>query len=127
MGDKVSNKATITGDGNAVVQSGKNSGSISVSARAAVGSTREVSALLAELRTQVAATDVDKRAVIEDNLDDLVEDIRKAQDPKTSNEVPPAVTLNRWEKIKSLLGGLSQFTELVAKISDHVQRIFGGN
>jgi hypothetical protein len=72
----INNDVTINGSQNTVVQGGQNRGAISASARTAAGSTRKVSALLAELRTKVAATDVDKRAVIDDNLD---EDIRKAQ------------------------------------------------
>lgn len=69
----INNDVTINGSQNTVVQSGQNRGAISASALTAVGSMREVSALLAELRTKVAATDVDKRAVIDDNLDEDIQ------------------------------------------------------
>jgi hypothetical protein len=79
--------------------------------------TAELVALLSRLRAEVTVADVAKREVIEDNLDDLAKD---AQDP----DATPAVAKSRWEKVKSLLTGLSQFTELVAKISGHVTTLW---
>jgi hypothetical protein len=34
------------------------------------------------------------------------------------------VALSRWEKVKTLLSGLSQFTELIAKITEHMKKLF---
>jgi hypothetical protein len=56
--------------------------------------------------------------VLEDTLTDLATDLR------AGDAAEPAVVRSRWEKVKGLLGGVAQFSELVAKISDQVPKIF---
>jgi hypothetical protein len=60
--------------------------------------------------------------VLEDTLTDLATDL--ATDLRAGDAAEPAVVRSRWEKVKGLLGGVAQFSELVAKISDQVQKIF---
>ncbi|WP_290061688.1 hypothetical protein [Amycolatopsis solani] len=112
MGHRISNKVSIGRDNSGdITQTGIEGGG----GEAAVSSLLElVERLTAEVRGQELA----KQEVLEDTLTDLAADLRDA------DAAEPAVVRSRWEKVKGLLGGLAQFSELVAKISDQVQKIF---
>ncbi|MFD8492231.1 hypothetical protein [Amycolatopsis sp. NPDC059657] len=116
-------KVEITGTNNGpIVTGGTNSGSISggtIHHGPSDQVTGELIALLTLLRVEVGKAGVAKQEVIEDNLADLTTDARNP------DEVIPAVVVSRWEKVKSLLSGTAQFTELIAKISEHVSKVFG--
>lgn len=100
------------------MQTGHNSGTLIVGSPEATVAGQDLAALLIALRAQATQAQLDKAAVVEDNLDDLIAD---AQDPGAAT---PAVVQSRWTKVKGLLGGLSQFTDLIAKISDHIHCLF---
>ncbi|WP_370944556.1 hypothetical protein AB5J62_36350 [Amycolatopsis sp. cg5] len=120
MNDRITNRVNISGSSNApIVQTGRNTGNLIVGSPQATVAAQDLAALLVALRTQAAQAQLDKAAVVEDNLDDLIAD---AQDPGSAT---PAVVQSRWTKVKGLLGGLSEFTDLIAKISEHIQRLFG--
>jgi hypothetical protein len=116
------NRIDITGVSNApIVTGGENSGTISggsIHYGATPEQVNDLVELLTRLRTEVGRSDVEKREVIEDNLDDLTEAV---QNPADAN---PAVALSRWEKVKKLLAGASDFTELIGKISENVAKLF---
>jgi hypothetical protein len=81
---------------------------------------RVVDAQLEDAAAGVGAepAELAKQEVLEDTLTDLATDLR------AGDAAEPAVVRSRWEKVKGLLGGVAQFSELVAKISDQVQKIF---
>ncbi|MDQ7807094.1 hypothetical protein Q5425_25415 [Amycolatopsis sp. A133] len=113
MGHRITNKVSIGGD---------NSGRITQTGVEAGGAETAVSSLLGlveRLTTEVRGGDLAKQEVLEDTLTDLAADLREGE------AAEPAVVRSRWEKVKGLLGGLAQFSELVAKISEQVQKIFG--
>ncbi|MFB9684479.1 hypothetical protein [Amycolatopsis plumensis] len=113
MGHRITNKVSIGGD---------NSGRITQTGIEAGGAEAAVSSLLQlvdRLTTEVRGQDLAKQEVLEDTLTDLAADLR------AGDSAEPAVVRSRWEKVKGLLGGVVQFSELVAKISDQVQKIFG--
>ncbi|WP_370962678.1 hypothetical protein [Amycolatopsis sp. cg9] len=112
MGHRISNKVSIGGD---------NSGDISQTGIDGGGGEAAVSSLLdlvERLTAEVRGKELAKQEVLEDTLTDLAADLR------AGDAAEPAVVRSRWEKVKGLLGGLVQFSELVAKISDQVQKIF---
>lgn len=112
MGHRITNKVSIGGD---------NSGKITQTGIEGTAADDPVPALLQlveRLTAEVRAKDLAKQEVLEDALTDLAGDLRAGE------AAEPAVVRGRWEKIKGLLGGLAQFSELVAKISDQVQKIF---
>lgn len=78
-------------------------------------------ALLDRLRAEVAAERPAKQEVIEDNLADLASDAENLRDGK---EVSGEIARSRWAKAKGLLAGVAQVTEIVAKIGEHVQKLF---
>ncbi len=116
------NRIDITGVSNApIVTGGENTGTISggtIHYGATPEQVGDLVALLARLRAEVGRSDVAKREVVEDNLDDLTEDVRNPEGADS------AVALSRWEKVKKLLSGASDFTELIGKISENVSRLF---
>ncbi|WP_439379741.1 hypothetical protein [Amycolatopsis lexingtonensis] len=112
MGHRISNKVSIGGD---------NSGDITQKGIEGGGGEASVSSLLdlvERLTAEVRGKELAKQEVLEDTLTDLTADLR------AGDAAEPAVVRTRWEKVKGLLGGLAQFSELVAKISDQVQKIF---
>ncbi|MFJ9787562.1 hypothetical protein ACIRSS_48875 [Amycolatopsis sp. NPDC101161] len=112
MGHRITNKVSIGGD---------NSGKITQTGIEGAAADDPVPALLRlveRLTAEVRGEDLAKQEVLEDALTDLAGDLRAGE------AAEPAVVRSRWEKIKGLLGGLAQFSELVAKISDQVQKIF---
>ncbi|WP_328454310.1 MULTISPECIES: hypothetical protein [unclassified Amycolatopsis] len=112
MRDRVTNKLSIGGD---------NSGRITQTGIGGGGGDTAVPALLdlvERLAGEVRGKELAKQEVLEDTLGDLAADLR------AGDAVAPAVVRSRWEKVKGLLGGVVQFSELVAKISDQVQKIF---
>ncbi|OLZ54215.1 hypothetical protein [Amycolatopsis keratiniphila] len=122
MTSEPTNRIEISGVSNApIVTGGENHGTIS-GGTIQYGATPEqlgdLIGLLTRLKTEVGRSGVEKREVIEDNLDDLAEDVRN---PAEAN---PAVALSRWEKVKKLLAGAGDFTELIGKISESVGKIF---
>ncbi|SDX77277.1 hypothetical protein SAMN05421504_103791 [Amycolatopsis xylanica] len=120
MGDRINNRVTISGSSDGpIVQTGHNSGTLIVGSPQATVAAQDLAALLIALRSQAAQAQLDKASVVEDNLDDLIAD---AQAPEVAI---PAVVQSRWTKVKGLLGGLTEFTDLIAKISDHIHRLFG--
>ncbi|MGW3992012.1 hypothetical protein ACWEF6_00865 [Amycolatopsis sp. NPDC004772] len=113
MGHRISNKVSIGGD---------NSGKITQTGIEAGGAEEAVSSLAAlveRLAAEVRGGGLAKQEILEDTLTDLAADLRAGE------AAEPAVVRSRWEKVKGLLGGVVQFSELVAKISDQVQKIFG--
>ncbi|MDS0134819.1 MULTISPECIES: hypothetical protein [unclassified Amycolatopsis] len=113
MGHRISNKVSIGGD---------NSGKITQTGIEAGGAEEAVSSLASlveRLATEVRGGGLAKQEILEDTLTDLAADLR------AGDAAEPAVVRSRWEKVKGLLGGVAQFSELVAKISDQVQKIFG--
>lgn len=112
MGHHISNKVSIGGDNSGrITQTGIEGGSAEATIPALL-------ALVERLSTEVQGKDLAKQEVLEDTLGDLTADLR------AGDAAEPAVVRSRWEKVKGLLGGLAQFSELVAKISDQVQKIF---
>jgi hypothetical protein len=112
MGHRITNKVSIGGDNSGrITQTGIEGGD----AEAAVSSLLE---LVERLSTEVRGRDLAKQEVLEDTLTDLAADLR------AGDAAEPAVVRSRWEKVKGLLGGAVQFSELVAKISEQVQKIF---
>ncbi|MET9002237.1 hypothetical protein [Amycolatopsis sp. Hca4] len=113
MSNRITNKISIGGDNSGkITQTGIEAGG----AEAAVTSLTE---LVERLSAEVRGSGLAKQEVLEDTLTDLAADLR------AGDAAEPAVVRSRWEKIKGLLGGVVQFSELVAKISDQVQKIFG--
>ena len=113
MGHRITNKVSIGGDNSGkITQTGIEAGG----AETAVSSLAE---LVERLTTEVRGRGLAKQEVLEDTLTDLAADLRAGE------AAEPAVVRSRWEKVKGLLGGVVQFSELVAKISDQVQKIFG--
>lgn len=111
MGHRITNKVSIGGDNSGrITQTGIEGGH----ADATVSSLLE---LVERLAADVRGKDLAKQEVLEDTLTDLAGDLR-------ADEAEPAVVRSRWENVKGLLGGVVQFSELVAKISDQVQKIF---
>ncbi|RSD09286.1 hypothetical protein [Amycolatopsis eburnea] len=111
MGHRISNKVSIGGDNSGdITQTGVDGGG----GEAAVSSLLE---LVERLTAEVRGKELAKQEVLEDTLTDLTADLR-------AGDAEPAVVRSRWEKVKGLLGGLAQVSELVAKISDQVQKIF---
>ena len=113
MSHRITNKVSIGGD---------NSGKITQTGIEAGGAETAVSSLLElveRLTTEVRGKELAKQEVLEDTLTDLATDLR------AGDAAEPAVVRSRWEKVKGLLGGVAQFSELVAKISEQVQKIFG--
>ncbi|MEU0534049.1 hypothetical protein [Amycolatopsis tolypomycina] len=113
MGHRISNKVSIGGD---------NSGAITQTGIEAGGAETALPALLElveRLSSEVRGRDLAKQEVLEDTLTDLAADLSAGE------AAEPAVVRSRWEKVKGLLGGVAQFSELVAKISEQVQKIFG--
>ncbi|MET8846424.1 hypothetical protein [Amycolatopsis sp. NPDC004625] len=108
MGHRITNKVSIGGD---------NSGDITQTGIA--GDVASLLALIDRLAAEVRGQDLPKQEVLADTLTDLAADLR------AGDAAEPAVVRSRWEKVKGLLGGVVQFSELVAKISDQVQKIFG--
>ncbi|WP_406638635.1 hypothetical protein [Amycolatopsis sp. WGS_07] len=76
--------------------------------------------LLEQLRALVREHDLPKQEIIEDALDELSD---AARAPGTAT---PAVPVSRWEKVKTLLTGLSDFSGIVLKISEQVGRVWPG-
>ncbi|WP_116198941.1 hypothetical protein [Amycolatopsis circi] len=76
--------------------------------------------LLEQLRAQVREHGLPKQEIIEDALDELTD---AARAPGTA---APAVPVSRWEKVKTLLTGLSDFSGLVLKISEQVGKVWPG-
>ena len=112
MEHRITNKVSIGGD---------NSGRITQTGIAGATADATVSSLLdliERLMAEVRGKDLAKQEVLEDTLTDLAGDLR------AGDAAEPAVVRSRWEKVKGLLGGVVQFSELVAKISDQVQKIF---
>jgi hypothetical protein len=112
MEPRITNKVSIGRD---------NSGPITQTGIGGGGADTAIPALLdlvEKLATEVRGQDLAKQEVLEDTLGDLAADLR------AGDAAEPAVVRSRWEKVKGLLGGLAQFSELVAKISDQVQKIF---
>ncbi len=116
------NRITVTGVSNApIVTGGENHGTISggtIHYGATPEQVSELVGLLARLKAEVGQSGVEKREVIEDNLDDLADDVRNPADANS------AVALSRWENVKKLLAGASDFTELIGKISESVGKVF---
>ncbi len=113
MGHRISNKISIGGD---------NSGKITQTGIEAGGTEATVASLASlveRLATEVRGGGLAKQEVLEDTLTDLAADLRAEE------AAEPAVVRSRWEKVKGLLSGVVQFSELVAKISDQIQKIFG--
>jgi hypothetical protein len=113
MGHRITNKVSIGGD---------NSGRITQTGIEGGGAETTVPALLElveRLSSEVRGRDLAKQEVLEDTLTDLTADLSAGE------AAEPAVVRSRWEKVKGLLGGVAQFSELVAKISEQVQKIFG--
>jgi hypothetical protein len=112
MGHRITNKVSIGGDNSGrITQTGIEGGDTDATIASLL-------ALVERLTAEVRGKDLAKQEVLEDTLTDLAADLR------AGDAAEPAVVRSRWEKIKGLLGGLGQGTELVAKISDHVQKIF---
>ena len=112
MSHRITNKVSIGGDNSGkITQTGIEAGG----AETAVSSLAE---LVERLTTEVRGKELAKQEVLEDTLTDLAADLR------AGDAAEPAVVRSRWEKVKGLLGGVVQFSELVAKISDQVQKIF---
>ena len=113
MSHRITNKVSIGGDNSGkITQTGIEAGG----AETAVSSLAE---LVERLTTEVRGKELAKQEVLEDTLTDLATDLRAGE------AAEPAVVRSRWEKVKGLLGGVVQVSELVAKISDQVQKIFG--
>jgi hypothetical protein len=113
MSHRITNKVSIGGDNSGkITQTGIEAGG----AEPAVAS---LAGLVERLATEVRGKELAKQEVLEDTLTDLTADLRAGE------AAEPAVVRSRWEKVKGLLGGVVQFSELVAKISDQVQKIFG--
>lgn len=113
MGHRITNKVSIGGDNSgAITQTGIEAGGAETALASLTG-------LIELLTAEVRGQDLAKQEVLEDTLTDLAADVR------AGDTAEPAVVRSRWEKVKGLLGGLVQFSELVAKISDQVQKIFG--
>ncbi|WP_103354585.1 hypothetical protein [Amycolatopsis sp. CA-128772] len=110
MGHRITNKVSIGGD---------NAGDITQTGIEAGGDVASLLALVDRLAAEVRGQDLAKQEVLADTLTDLAADLR------AGDAAEPAVVRSRWEKVKGLLGGVAQFSELVAKISDQVQKIFG--
>jgi hypothetical protein len=113
MSRRISNKVSIGRDNNGSITQTGIGGDVSESAVVA-----ELGTLLDQLRAELHGQELPKQAVIEDSLDDLAEDVRNTTD------ADPAVARSRWDKVKGLLTGVAQFTDLVAKISTHVHQLF---
>jgi hypothetical protein len=112
MGHRITNKVSIGGD---------NSGRITQTGIEGGGSeaaTTSLLQLIERLTAEVRGKDLAKQEVLEDTLTDLAADVR------AGDAAEPAVVRSRWEKVKGLLSGAVQFSELVAKISEQVQKIF---
>ena len=108
MGHRVTNKISIGGD---------NSGDIRQTGIEGGEAVPVLAGLVERLGEQVRGQGLPKQEVLEDTLNDLATDLREG-------EAEPAVVRSRWEKVKGLLGGMAQFSELVLKISDQVQKLF---
>lgn len=80
----------------------------------------ELLELLDRLRAQVRERDLPKQEIIEDALSELTD---AARAPGTA---APAVPVSRWEKVKTLLTGLSDFSGIVLKISEQVGKVWPG-
>lgn len=112
--NRIKNKIDIGGD---------NSGKISQTGVSITGGVHDgvdaatLATLIDRLRSEVSGQQLAKQEVLEDVLDDLAADVR--------DEAEPVVVRTRWEKAKGLLSGVSQFTELIAKISEHIAKLFG--
>ncbi|MBE1494184.1 hypothetical protein H4696_001284 [Amycolatopsis lexingtonensis] len=107
MGHRISNKVSIGRDNSGdITQTGIDGGAVS-----------SLLDLVERLTAEVRGKELAKQEVLEDTLTDLAADLR-------AGDAEPAVVRSRWEKVKGLLGGVVQFSELVAKISDQVQKIF---
>jgi hypothetical protein len=112
MGHRITNKVSIGGDNSGrITQTGIDGGDAETTVASLLG-------LVERLTAEVRGKDLAKQEVLEDTLTDLTADLR------AGDAAEPAVVRSRWEKVKGLLGGLAQFSELVAKISDQVQKIF---
>ncbi|MEV6873152.1 hypothetical protein [Amycolatopsis sp. NPDC051128] len=112
MGHRITNKVSIGGDNSGrITQTGIEGGDTGTTVASLLG-------LVERLTAEVRGKDLAKQEVLEDTLTDLTADLR------AGDAAEPAVVRSRWEKVKGLLGGLAQFSELVAKISDQVQKIF---
>ncbi|MFI9450086.1 hypothetical protein [Amycolatopsis sp. NPDC052450] len=72
--------------------------------------------LVGRLQAEVRGQNLPEQEVLDDVLDDLATDLGR-------DDGEPAVMRRYWEKAKSLLSGVSQFTELVADISDGVEKV----
>jgi hypothetical protein len=87
---------------------------------------RELLALLAELRAQVAAAgaELPKQEVILDSLDDLAADVEATRDPDR-HDPDHAVARSRWSKVTALLTGATRITADLATIGTNVAHLFG--
>ncbi|GAB2758161.1 hypothetical protein [Amycolatopsis magusensis] len=96
---------------------------ISIEAGTTADSATELLVLLDRLRAQTGREDVPKREVIDDNLNLLADDMRALQRgvPGTAH---PELTLSRWSKVQSLLGGRPRFAPLVSAISSRIEHLF---
>jgi len=78
--------------------------------------TKELLELIGRLQTELRGSNLPRQEVLDDVLDDLATDVSRG-------DGEPAVMRRCWEKAKNLLSGVSQFTELVAEISDEVEKV----
>jgi hypothetical protein len=74
--------------------------------------------LIGVLRAQLQDGGFAKREAIEDNLDEL------AEAAGAPGSVAPAVPVSQWERVKKLLGGVSEFAGLAVKISEQVAKLW---
>ncbi len=110
--NRITNKIDIGGDNSGKIAQTGISGGVHKAPDAAT-----LAALIDRLRSEVRGKELAKQEVIEDVLDDLADDVR--------DDAEPVVVRTRWEKVKRLLTGATQFTELIAKISEHIHKLFG--
>ncbi|RJQ88409.1 hypothetical protein [Amycolatopsis panacis] len=76
----------------------------------------ELRRLVAELLVLVRESEVAKREVIEDNLEELAD--------AAGSEVDPAVPVSRWEKVQKLLNGTAELAGLTVRISEQVTKLW---
>ncbi|WP_410645715.1 hypothetical protein [Amycolatopsis sp. lyj-346] len=113
MNHRITNKVSIGGDNSGrITQTGIDAGGAETTMASLLG-------LVERLTTEVRGQELAKQEVLEDTLTDLAADLR------AGDAAEPAVVRSRWEKVRGLLGGLTQFSEQIAKISEQVQKIFG--
>ncbi|MGC7095427.1 hypothetical protein ACPZ19_12235 [Amycolatopsis lurida] len=96
---------------------------ISIEAGTTADSATELLVLLDRLRAQTGREDVPKREVLDGNLALLAEDMRALQ-RGLPDTVHPELTVSRWSKVQSLLGGRARFAPLVSAISSRIEHLF---